>query len=387
MVNEALETYVANQVRSGIKKSDIRDMLLAVGWSEEEADAAYAQALLATGVPVPSGAGRGAIARKSSTADIMIGFFSFILLGIIVSALGSLFFEIIDRYFPDAVANQALGSVVSSDAVHYSMAALLVSAPLYSLALRLWFRRFREDDARMESRLTKWITYLVLLVAATTLVGDSIAIFYTLLQGEMSVRFFLKAGVIFAIAGMIFGFYFLERKKIQYKKDISRQTFQLFGWGFLAVIVCGVVLGFVAAGSPTEERNRTFDARRASDLGTLADCVRGYANEFSRMPDTLSDLGQSSQYGYCLELKDPETGVPYEYRVTKDFDPAQNRGEAEFELCAVFSTVQNGTMTNRSRSPYSVPLDTASGKWNVHGIGRTCHTEMIVVKRNSQSLQ
>lgn len=376
-----------SQVKGGVKKSDIREMLLAVGWSEDDVDTAYAQALIAMGVPIPEGTGKALAAKKASTVDSMIGFFSFILLGIIVSALGSLFFEIINRYFPDAVMNAGLGSTVSSDAVHYSMAALFVGTPLYFFTVRLWFRRFREDNARTESLLTKWVTYLVLLIAAVTIVGDFIAILYTFLQGGISAHFFLKAIVILGISGMVFGFYFLERRKIQYKKDISRKMFQSFGWGFLGIVVLGIALGFLVAGSPALERSRTFDARRASDLETLAGCVRDYAQEFSRLPESLSDLKQSSSYGYCLSLEDPETGSPYEYRVVKGFDSLQDGSESQFELCAVFSLELNeDEAMSRNGESYDVAGGSLIGKWGTHTIGRNCTSETVVLKRGIHSL-
>lgn len=383
MENEKLGAYVASRVRSGAKKSEVKEELLTVGWSEEEVDAAYARALIAGGVPVPEGKKSSIFARKPSTVDIMIGFFSFILLGIVVSAVGTLFFEIINRYFPDPLANAALGSVVASDSVHYSMAALLIGTPLYYFAVRLWFRRFREDNGRMESRLTKWVTYLVLLAAAVTIVGGLIALLFTFLQGEVSIRFFLKAFVVLGIAGMVFGFYFLERKKIQYRHDIPRKTFQRFGWGLCGIVLFGIVLGFAAVGSPEVARNRTFDARRASDLSELANCINGYAQNFSLLPNTLSDLGKSTDFGYCPQLRDPETGASYEYHVLKNFVSPQDGSEAEFELCAVFSTesASGGAGDRVETSPYGASLEVARGKWYTHGAGRTCTAETVVLRR------
>lgn len=381
MENETLISYIEGQVRAGAKKADIQEALLAVGWSEDDVSMAYARALVVSGVPVPEGDGKSLAMRKASTADVMIGFFAFILLGIILSAIGSLFFEIIDKYFPDRLVNGALGSAVSSDTVHYSTAALIVGMPLYLFALRLWFRRFREDDARAESRLTKWVTYLVLLVAAITIVGDFIAVLFTFLQGEISARFFLKALVILGISGMVFGFYFLERRKVQYKKDVPRKTFQSFGWGLVGVATLGIVLGFLAVGSPATERMRTFDVRRASNLVTLAGCISGYAREFSRLPGTLSDLDRSSQFGYCLSLRDPETEAPYEYRPIKDFLSLQDGSEAEFELCAVFALDSSENIQLQSGG--GMYSSQPSSKWNSHSAGRNCKSETVVLKKNT----
>lgn len=382
MKNESLISYVASRIREGKNKSDVKEEMLAVGWSEEESDVAFSEALIAEGIPIPEKSGKGVFTRKSSMTDIMIGFFSFILLGIAVSALGTLFFEVIDRYFPDPAANRAIGSVVSSESIHYSIAALFVSAPLYFLAIQLWFRRFREDDARVESRLTKWITYLVLLAASVTAVGDLIAVLFTFLQGEITIRFFLKALVVFGISGMVFGFYFLERKKIQYGFHISRETFKRFGWGFLVVVLIGIILGFFTTGSPETSRRQNFDERRAAHLSELAQCINSYAQQFSRLPNALSDLGKSTNFGYCSDLRDPETSTSYEYRLIKNFSvPYEEGNEAEFELCAVFSLEskgENGTVDPMIYSKYG----SDPGKWGKHSTGRECDRETVTLIRN-----
>jgi len=104
MEHTTLDQYVDARVRAGDSRESIRERLLAVGWAEEEADRAYASALIASGVPVPVEGARGRYAQRASTLDIMLNFFSFILLGIVVSALGTLYFEVIGKYFPDALA-------------------------------------------------------------------------------------------------------------------------------------------------------------------------------------------------------------------------------------------------------------------------------------------
>ena len=66
----------------------------------------------------------------------------------------------------------------------------------------------------------------MLLVSAVTIVGDLVTAVFYFLQGEVTGRFFLKSLTIFVVAGIIFGFYFLERKKIQYRKNVPRKTFR-----------------------------------------------------------------------------------------------------------------------------------------------------------------
>lgn len=361
--------YVVSRIRVGVAKAEIREELLAVGWSEEEVDAAYRDGVVALGVPVPNEGNRPTLSRKSSTADVIVNLFSFILLGIVATALGTLYFGIVEEVFPDPLSGTGYYSESAAmSSIHYSIAALLIGFPLYYAAMRIWFRKFREDEGRTESKLSKWLTYLVLLAASVTIVGDLIAVVFTFLQGEITARFFLKALTIFVIAGIIFGFYFLERRKIQYRKDIPRVVFRNLGSVVAVVVVVGIVLGFFAGGSPEMARKRSFDTKRASDLSTLSGCVESYATDLGALPTSLQDLRKSSMYSYCAgSMRDPETSAEYGYRIVT---PSRMQGAArvgEFELCATFSLPSSGT-------DGSAPYGDSAAIWNEHGAGRDCDT-------------
>lgn len=361
----SLSDYALSRMRSGITKAELKEELLSVGWTEEEVEVAYRGGVVALGAPVPSEGNRATLSRQASTVDVVINFFSFILLGIVATALGTLFFQVINIAFPDALdAANWYGVNEAISSIHYSIAALLIGFPLYFFALRLWFRKFREDEGRVESKLSKWLTYLVLLVTAVTIVGDLITVVFTLLQGEITPRFFLKALVILALAGAIFGFYYLERRKIQYHVDIAQRTFLYFGRGVAVFVVVGIVLGFFAGGSPMTQRNRTLDQARADNLSALANCVEQYAQNLGALPMTLGDLRQSSQYSYCASyMQDPETATAYEYRVVT---PSRLEGSArvgEFELCATFALTAGEGVINKG-----------DAVWGEHGVGRSCDT-------------
>lgn len=369
MVTEQLSQYVVDRIRAGAAKTEVKEELITIGWTEDEAEAGFRAGVVALGAPVPTEGNRPATSKKASTVDVVINFFSFILLGIVATALGTLYFQIINVTFPDALdaMNQyALSSATS--AIHYSMAALLIGFPLYYFAMRLWFRKFREDEGRTESKLSKWLTYLVLLVTAVTIVGDLIAIVFSLLQGEITVRFFLKALVILGIAGVVFGFYYLERRKIQYRVDIPRHIFQYFGRGMLAVAFIGIALGFFIGGSPSTERSRSFDATRSGHLSSLANCIEQYASSLGALPTTLDDLSRSSQFNYCQSyMNDPETLEQYDYRVVT---PSMTQGAGrvgQFELCATFTLA---TDVSVPRSGYGM----TTGVWYEHTAGRNCNT-------------
>lgn len=365
--------YVEGRIRAGLPRAAIRDELLAVGWSEEEADAAYRDGLIALGIPLPGEGGRPALACKSSTVDIVVNFFSFIVLGIVATALGTLYFQIINKGFHDPLAEMAgMGDWASARSIHYAIASLLIGFPLYYAAMRIWFRKYREDEGRTESRLSRWLTYIVLLVAAVTIVGDLIAVLFRLLQGETSVRFLLKAFVILVIAGAIFGFYYLERRKIQYRRNIPQSVFRNFGWAVTGMVALGILLGFFAAGSPDTARKSAFDMERARQLSELSNCIERHAQDLGQLPASLDQLRKSGRYAYCASsMRDPESGSEYGYRIVTPLREQGTARLAEFELCAVFALDSSEPRVRRSEAYRT------SEVWQRHAAGRSCDTVSV----------
>jgi uncharacterized membrane protein SirB2 len=375
-----IEQYVSEKLKAGADIESLRRTLLAVGWKEDTVEASIGKALVAQGVPSPEGVVQNG-GRRAAAVEVVVNFFSFVLLGIVSTAVGILYFGIIDKYFPDPLW-YSYSYQSNTASVHYAIAALLVAFPLYILAVRLWFRRFREDNEKEESKLSKWLTYIVLLIAAIVIVGDLITVIFNFLQGETSARFFLKALTVLVIAGTVFGFYFLERKKIQYKKDIPRKTFFNFGYGIGIFVLTGIVLGFFAAGTPAVERMRQLDQQRANDLRSLANCVTQFANERGVLPGTLRELEESTQYAYCsMNRFDPVTREEYGYTVLTPLavDPLQkNVKEGSIELCATFD--QQSDDKSASRPAETFVMGDLYDKWGLHNAGRSCDGETIVIK-------
>lgn len=368
-----LAAYVESRLRAGASHAVIRDELLAVGWSEAQADAAYRDGLVALGIPLPDAASRATPERKSATVDVVVNFFSFILLGIVATALGTLWFKIVERGFPDPLA--AIGGEHGwgiTRSIHHAIASLVIAFPLYLVTLRLWFRKFRDDPGVTESALSKWLTYLVLLIASVTIVGDLIAVLFSLLQGEYSMRFLLKALAILVIAGLILGFYVLERLKIQYRRDVPRPVLRAFGWSAASLVVIGILVGFFAAGSPETARKLAFDAERAANLNELSRCIERYAQDVGRLPESLDELGRSPRYVACAAAtRDPETGEAYEYRIVTPSRVEGSATLADFELCATFSMASSAEVAERPLHGDRYPI------WSEHTAGRNCDTVTV----------
>jgi hypothetical protein len=82
----------------------------------------------------------------------------------------------------------------------------------------------------------------------------------------------------------------------------------LAGAAVLAAIVCG----FAVTGSPETARLQALDARRVDDLRELADAADG---------------------NHTVNLRDPQTGVPYTY---------VREGAGRYRICATFSFADSG---------------------------------------------
>jgi type II secretory pathway pseudopilin PulG len=375
MENENIINYVSARLAAGAALPNIREELMAVGWSREEIEQIAEAALVRNGVPAPAGATQKMTGRAASTAEVAVNFFSYVLLSIVATALVTMLYQVINHFFPDPLII-SYSSGVSLEAIRYGIATLVIVFPLYFLALRFWLRRYRADESRVESRLTKWLAYLALLVSAGIIVGDLITALFFYLGGEISARFFLKVIVLLVIAGAIFSLYFLERRLVQYRKAVAPKTFYAFAGLGLFLAVVSIILGFVVSGSPSTSRETALDDQRESDLRSISNCVGSYASNSKRLPTSLADLGKG--YAYCTEnLSDPVTGAEYGYRVVV---PSRTSGaviEGVFELCATFTAPGNGS----NSAVYQ-----AKDKWSEHAAGKSCDEETIVLEQIQRSV-
>ncbi len=291
---------------------------------------------------------------KSSMAEIFVHFMSFILLGISAVSTGILYFQAINKYFPNYQF-----SVFDSSGIHYAIASLIIGFPLYIWALWFWFKSFENLPEKIESKLTKWLTYIVLLIASGLIIGDLIAVVFNFLQGEYGARFLLKALTILVIAGLIFSFYFFERKKIQYKKEISSNSFILPAIASTILVIIAIIFGFIVGGTPLEARLRNQDIQRTNNLQELSSCVSSFAYDNNRLPVGLNELKSGVRYSYCSSMTvDPETQNEYKYRVVS--------GD-QFELCGEFA---RSTMDEFPNSDYY-------SKWQKHDKGQLCEIQTV----------
>lgn len=201
-MDTSLSTFIAHARSKGMDHQTIRMLLLSVGWKERDIAEAMTEESLAMPVPLPpdKGGAREAFLHLVNFAALYTG----------VIALVILSFTYINYHFPDLALERDIYLSGVRSQIRWSMAAVIVSYPLFLWLSRFLLKEMREHAERAQSAIRRWLTYLTLFIAAMALMGDLITLLSTLLEGELSIRFFLKVLVVLIMGGLTFLYYFLS---------------------------------------------------------------------------------------------------------------------------------------------------------------------------------
>lgn len=331
MIHSDLQAFISHARRKGMDHQTIRMLLLSAGWKEKDVYQALASESLELSVPIPPDSGHA--------RDAFFHLLGFTSLTAAVMSMIFLFFDFLDRLLPDP-AFQDYHDDVSS--VRWKLAVLFVAYPLFLWMARLLHKEYARHPEKLASGIRRWLTYLILFVTACALVGDLIALIFSLLQGEVTARFFLKVIVLAVMAGLPFRYYL-------YSMRIALERFaeHRIHWRYLscsaAIALAAVVGAFFIAGSPLQGRSERFDEERLNDLRAIQSEIisivwdgkqynRPYApipvTKLTKpLPITLEEVVANAQY-QRPDIVDPETGDPYKYLLSSDH---------EFQLCVTFS--------------------------------------------------
>lgn len=118
---------------------------------------------------------------------------------------------------------------------------------------------------------------------------------------------------------------------------------------YIGILIVGIVisivtiLGFSIVGSPAEKRLVTLDTARLQDFSSIKSAVESYYAKKKVLPTDLKTIFQDRTLGYSeLQITDPETKSPYEYKVTT---------VKTYKLCATFST-NSEVLKVKTDNPY-----------------------------------
>jgi len=341
-----LQDFVNSSRTKGATDEFLAALLTRRGWPPNDVYSALGKYWeSASGLAIPDRAGAGGSAR-----DAFLYLLSFCVLATWTTAVGSMLFEFINHWFPDAVARNNIWDLRAT--VTWQMASVAVAFPVYLLVMRTILRESSHNPESLESGVRKWLTYLALLGTAATMICDLICFLDYFLTGELTMRFVLKAATVMAIAGGVFAYY-LASLRWNRPANLERAKFQsaVFGAGATLIVIGAFAVGLGLAGTPSKQRRMEADRKRVDDLRNLGNAInlRLQQSPNAALPVTLADLRTGAL------TTDPETKWSYEYHA---------KSGTSYELCADFFA-QSGDEGAR--------VGYRSGFWE-HGSGRSCFT-------------
>jgi hypothetical protein len=208
MASKILDAFVRDALEKGQARAAIADALLKAGWRQGEIDtalSAYSDVPFVVAVPRPR--------PYLSAREAFLYLLFFILLGIVSFNLGSLLWALIDRAIVDPAGAAGGTYYFNEGQIRSAMAGLIVGLPLF-LWLGRTLRKTRAVHVDLErSPIRKWLTYISLVFAGCTLIGDAIFLVSGFLSGDLTTRFLLKAMVVALIAGGIFVYFVGDAEK------------------------------------------------------------------------------------------------------------------------------------------------------------------------------
>lgn len=301
--------------------------------------------------------------EKASPKHVFLHLFVIVMLYYSAVNFLILMFQYVNYKLPDRLSEAAYYQLsYSFDLIRFALASMIIVFPIFLIASRFLNKIYSVNRAVREMKTRKWLTYFTLFAAALIMVGDLVSVILTFLQGEMTLRFILKAIAVLFTVGIIF-FYYLRGLK----EETNAKAMKFFVVGVIVIVVAAVVAGFFVIGSPKTERLRRFDYERAMRLQDIQMQVINYWRSKERLPEKLSDL--SDEISGFIASVDPETEMPFEYNV---------KGPETFELCAVFNLASEGESMDLSYElePMNYPVGKENWNWK-HEAGQTCFERTI----------
>lgn len=235
-----------------------------------------------------------------------------------IAFLLTLLFGIITLQFP-AESDAYYEYTGATDSVRLGIALVAVFFPTYLLLTRLANKARRaSSENTMYVGLTKWLVYLSLLVGGLVLLVDLATTIMTYLNGDLTLRFALKALSVLVVTGAAFSYYLADVRGIW----MVRERASIWCGVAATVVVLGVIVGgLLMIDTPSEMRARKIDDAQLESLRVIQTDVISYVQVNGKLPESLSDLkGRSGAYTA------PEDRPAYEYNAT----------DKGFSLCAEF---------------------------------------------------
>ena len=301
---------------------------------------------------------------KTTPKDIFLHLLNIVTFYVSAISYITLLIQYVNELLPDPLNYYRAGVL---DSIFWSTSILVVAYPAYIFTSWLMERDCAASPHKRELSVRKWLIYATLFISSVTILGDVVALVFNFLKGELTLPFFLKITIVLLVSAAVFGYYFWDLKQEDKKAWVTRKR---VGWIASGIILASIIMGFVIAGTPGQQRAQRFDEQRINDLQNLQNQVLDYWIRKGTLPPGIEEL-ENPLSGFTVP-RDPDTAMPYEYRQT---------GDLSFEICAEFQTDSQDKPTFQTRYAVPKPLYPIgefgdAQTWH-HRIGRACFMRTI----------
>ncbi|MDP2656024.1 MAG: DUF5671 domain-containing protein [bacterium] len=150
------------------------------------------------------------VLHKSTSRDFFLQLFSLVVLITSITSLITLVFQLVNNSFP--LPGYGMGGDYSTYAIRSALATLIVFFPAYIWSIWYGEKIFKADPARAMTGIRKGLIYFILFAVSLTLLINLVVIINTLLSGETTIRFAIKAFTVLIVALGV-GAYYLGNLK------------------------------------------------------------------------------------------------------------------------------------------------------------------------------
>jgi hypothetical protein len=247
------------------------------------------------------------------------------LVALIFTAINSgiIFFQVINHFIPDALANYS--DSVSQEMLRFAIASLVFAAPVFYWMQVLVSKGLAKKELSLTAGIRRWLTYFIIFIASVVILVWLIMTMTSFLNGELTLKAALKTLTIMVLAGSIFGYYFYDVRREQVTaKDHFVQLSLLVS---LVLILSAFVSALFIMDKPSVVRDQRQDQQTLNELSMIDSGLNQYYTLNQKLPQSLNELTATN--GVYLRSEDllNDAGEAYSYQVTSD---------RAYQLCATF---------------------------------------------------
>lgn len=157
---------------------------------------------------------------RRSPRDLFLHFLAMFTLYISAISLTTVLYQIINILVPDTLAGIDVYSANAAERIlRMALSFLIVMLPVCVYSIMILNKTYVADPQKAVLPVRKAIIYFTLFVVSFIIMFSLVFLLNSFLQGELTLRFFLKLLSVLFVAGSIFGYYRWELK--QFRKEES----------------------------------------------------------------------------------------------------------------------------------------------------------------------